>query len=317
MSSEPDRTPAAPYAARLRAAAGATDLALCAGIDPSPDAIALLLDPGPSPTGATVDGRRTRAAAMERFGGMVVEAVRDHAVAVKPQLAWFESAGAPGLRALERVVDYARRAGLLVVLDGKRGDVPHSAAVYADAWLGEAAGSGIRGDALTVNAAIGADALAAMAEVAAARGCALYALVLTSNPGAARLQGAELRDGTPWWHELARAVDAADTAAGGGVVGAVVGATHGSALVDAASLLRTAPLLVPGIGAQGGELRALLPLAGRADAPPTLVNASRSLLPRDASTAPGFRFAVSAAARELAGSLAATCSQVRGAPSIH
>jgi orotidine-5'-phosphate decarboxylase len=233
----------------------------------------------------------------------VIEAVRDDVAAIKLQLAWFETAGAPGLRALERVLAFARRAGMLVVIDGKRGDVPHSAAAYADAWLGELAESGVGGDAMTINAAIGPDALAAMVEVAAARHCALYALLHTSNPGAASLQAAPLADGRPWWHLLATQLAEADAAVGGGVVGAVIGATQPDALRQARELLPMAPLLVPGLGAQGGAVADLAPLA-TPDAPATLVNASRSLLPNEALDTVAFRAAITANVRSFATSLA-------------
>lgn len=241
---------------------------------------------------------------MERFAGMVIEAVRDEAAAVKLQLAWFETAGAPGMRALERVLAFARRADMLVVIDGKRGDVPHSARAYADAWLGERAESGVGGDALTVNAAIGADALAVMAEVAAERGCALYALLHTSNPGASEVQAAVLADGRPWWHLVAAQLAAADAAAGGGVVGAVLGATHADVLRQARALLPNAPLLVPGIGAQGGDV-ADLSLLTSDGAPTTLVNSSRSLLPSSPLDTAGFRAVVSARLHAFAESLPA------------
>src|SRR5690606_38542979 len=106
--------------------------------DPSPAAVSLV-----APEVSRADSRIRRAGAMERFAGLVIESVRDYSVAIKPQIAWFETAGAPGIRALERTVAYARAAGLLVVLDAKRGDIPESARAYADAWLGESAASGI------------------------------------------------------------------------------------------------------------------------------------------------------------------------------
>lgn len=290
-------TPAATFAQRLTRRAHDRPFAVCAGIDPSPDAVALLT------TNTLGPARTTRAGAIERFAGMVIEAVRDDAAAIKLQLAWFETAGAPGMRALERVLTFARRADMLVVIDGKRGDVPHSAAAYADAWLGELAESGVGGDALTINAAIGADSVAAMAEVAAARRCALFALLHTSNAGAGSLQAAPLADGRPWWHLLADQLAEADAAVGGGVVGAVIGATQPDALGEARRLLPTAPLLVPGIGAQGGAIEDLAPLA-TTGAPATLVNASRSLLPTEPLDTAAFRAAISANVRALAASLA-------------
>lgn len=259
----------ATYEDRLTAAMVDVRSAVCAGIDPSPNALSLFAEL------TTPTSRREHASNIERFSRSIVEAVATTAVAIKPQMAWFETAGADGLRALERCVDDARSAGLLVVLDGKRGDIPHSAAAYADAYLGSDASSGICADAMTVNAAIGVDSLAEMATIAHARGCQLYALAHTSNPGSVALQRAELAggDGRQWWHLIAEAIEATGT-------GAVIGATHRELLADVRKYLPTAPLLVPGVGAQGGSTEDLAALA-RYGASPTLIPVSRSLLPQN------------------------------------
>lgn len=308
----PQRVRRASFRDRLARRAADAPVAACIGIDPSPDSLALLEG---IPVGTPGRGGRvTRANAIERFAGLVIESARDHAPAVKPNIAWFEAAGAPGMRALERAVDFARTAGLLVILDAKRGDVPHSAAAYADAWLGDDAASGIGGDALTINASIGIDAVDAMAAIAAARNTALYALVHTSNPGAHLLQGAELADGgTPWWHLLAREIAAVDERHGGGVVGAVVGATRPELLAEARTLLPTAPLLVPGIGAQGGSIDDLGGLLATTNAPTTLVAAARSLLPAEPRSTIAFRHAVQDAAATLARRLSAIPTASAGA----
>jgi orotidine-5'-phosphate decarboxylase len=273
------------YARRLAERAERRRSTLCAGIDPTPETLRLLSDDA-------LDSRATHAAAIERFASFLIESVRDHAVAVKPQLAWFELAGWQGMRALERTVAYARTAGLLVLLDAKRGDVPHSAAGYAQAWLGADAGSGAGGDALTVHGSVGGDALAAMAEVAHARGCQVYSLVHTSNPGAVPLQGAQLADGRAWWELLAADVEAAGA-------GAVVGATHPEVLHQARAAMPNAPLLLPGIGAQGASVDDISELAP-GDAPPPLVAASRALLPAEPCTIGAFRQHVSHQAEQLA-----------------
>ncbi len=299
----PERRRHASFAQRLARRAGDAPLAACVGIDPSPDALALLDGIAVGARGRA--GRTTRAGAIERFAGLVVESARDHAVAVKPQVAWYEAAGAPGMRALERTIEFARTAGLLVVLDAKRGDVPHTAAAYADAWLGDDAANGIGVDALTVNVSIGVDSLEAMATIAAERHCALYALLHTSNPGASLLQSAELADGRAWWELLASELAAVDERVGGGVVGAVVGATRPELLARARALLPGSPLLLPGIGAQGGSTDELAPLVDASGTAPTsLIVAARSLLPADPCNTPSFRHAVASASRELAASLA-------------
>lgn len=299
----PERRRRASFVDRLARRAADAPLALCVGVDPSPEALHLLEGiPVGTPGRA---GRTTRAGAMERFAGLVVESARDHAVAVKPQVAWFEAAGVPGMLALERTVEFARTAGLLVVLDAKRGDVPHTAAAYADAWLGDEAGSGVGADAMTVNATVGIDAVEAMARIAQQRHCALYALVHTSNPGAGDLQSTALRGGEPWWRHLAAQLSTLDETLGGGIVGGVVGATRPELLGQVRHALPTAPLLVPGIGTQGGRTDALDGLLVGADPPTTLVASARSLLPdRRCGTQP-FRHAVDRAAHRMAAELAA------------
>lgn len=271
---------------RLTEICGSRDSALCAGIDPSPESVALIL-------GQRIgDTRAARAQAMERFALNIIEAICDRAVAIKPQMAWFETAGADGMAALERCVNAARDVGLIVVLDGKRGDIPHSASAYADAYLGSEASSGIRADALTANAAIGSDALSAMTEIAHRRACQIYALVHTSNPGSLALQRAKLADSREWWHLLAEMVEAARA-------GAVIGATHPELLATVRNYLPTAPLLVPGIGAQGGSTDTLIALATATSAP-TLVPVSRSLLPQSPCSEDEFKRIVSDHCDELA-----------------
>ncbi len=125
----------------------------------------------------------------------VIEATAPAIVAVKPQLACFERLGSPGWAALEALVEHAHAHGLLVILDGKRGDVPVTASVYAKALA--------QGDACTVNPLLGRDALAPFAEGPAAP----FLLVRTSNPGAADVLDLELAAGGRLWEALARLAD--------------------------------------------------------------------------------------------------------------
>lgn len=275
-----------PYRDRLRAACGGQTAGVCVGIDPSPDACALI-------SGADTPGdREARAAAIRELGTAIVTgASRAGAAAIKPQMAWFEHAGPEGMQALMDIVDTARAVELVVVLDGKRGDIPHSAAAYAEAYLGEAAASGIRADALTVNAWIGEDALRAMADVAEERQAMVYALVATSNPGAAYLHDIADHNGDAWWQRVADIVDQCG-------VGAVVGATRTATAQHAARRMPDAPLLIPGIGAQGGHVSELATWLHR-PAAPTLITASRSLLPQAAGSADALSGHVAAAINAL------------------
>jgi orotidine-5'-phosphate decarboxylase len=204
-------------------------------------------------------------------------------VAVKPQLACFERLGAPGWEALEQVVAIARDHGLLVVGDGKRGDVPVTATAYAQAYAGVTPGpfgdvAGLGLDAFTANPLLGRDSLEPLVETAAAAGAGCFVLVRTSNPGAAELQDS----GDPPLHErLARLVDelGRDRRGDSGLslVGAVTGATTPEHLGRLRELMPHAVFLLPGVGAQGGRVEEL----GPAFAPHPaagLVTASRSIV---------------------------------------
>jgi orotidine-5'-phosphate decarboxylase len=200
----------------------------------------------------------------------VIDAAGGACVAVKPQLACFERLGAAGWSALRGVVAYARAAGLLVIADGKRGDVPVTAAVYAEALVGE-----LGADAFTANPLLGVDAL----EPLVASGAGVFVLVRTSNPGAADVQDLELADGGPLWQRLARIVAELGGPGERGLadVGAVLGATEPWHLERARELMPRAVFLLPGVGAQGGRVEDLAPAFGPGRAG-GLVSASRSIV---------------------------------------
>jgi orotidine-5'-phosphate decarboxylase len=182
-------------------------------------------------------------------------------VAVKPQLACFERLGAPGWRALTEVIEASREAGLLVVADGKRGDVPVTAAAYGQAMVGAVPTPwgevpGLGADAFTANPLLGGDALDPLVKAAAEAGAGVFALVRTSNPGAADVQDAEA-GGAPLHERLAGLVaERAGALAGqGGLsgMGAVVGATAPRHMARLRELMPDSIFLIPGIGAQGGK----------------------------------------------------------------
>jgi orotidine-5'-phosphate decarboxylase len=214
----------------------------------------------------------------------VLAAAGPACVAAKPQLACFERLGAPGWRALERAADAARAAGLLLIADGKRGDVPVSASAYAQAFFGETETpwgpvAGLRADALTANGLLGRDALEPLVEAAAATGAGLFVLVRTSNPGAADVLDLELADGR--LHEqLARLVAELGPRLAGSSglsgAGAVVGATEPEHLARLRELMPAAIFLLPGVGAQGGSATDL-GAAFTANPASALVTASRSI----------------------------------------
>lgn len=203
---------------------------------------------------------------------------------MKPQLACFERLGPPGWAALEDCVGAARDAGLLVVADGKRGDVPVSSAAYAQALFGSVPTpfgevQGLGADAATVNLLLGGDALEPLIEAASAAGAGLFALVRTSNPGAADLLDLPAPE-APLHERLAALVaERADRLAGeNGLsgMGAVVGATDPHHLGRLRELMPAAIFLIPGVGAQGGRPSDLGPALGSHPAS-ILVAASRSI----------------------------------------
>jgi orotidine-5'-phosphate decarboxylase len=216
----------------------------------------------------------------------LIDAAGPACVAVKPQLACFERLGAPGWLALEHVAVHARASGLLVLADGKRGDVPVTAAAYGQALVGGTPSpfgtvAGLEADAFTANPLLGRDALEPLIHAARARGAGAFVLVRTSNPGAADFLDARLETGERLWERLARMVaELGEAGAEGGVgltdVGAVTGATEPEHLTRLRELMPRTPFLLPGIGAQGGDVAALAPAfaPGRAGG---LVTASRSI----------------------------------------
>jgi orotidine-5'-phosphate decarboxylase len=224
------------FGARLRNAMDARG-PLCVGIDPHPSLLSAWGLPD-SPSG------------LERFTRTVVEAVADRVPVAKPQSAFFERFGSSGIAVLESTIRQLREAGTLVLLDVKRGDIGSTAAAYADAYLDPA--SPLRADAITVSPYLGFGSLAPIIEKAVATNAGAFVLALTSNPEGRAVQRARTADG----RTVAQLVidEVAQVNAGVsplGDIGVVVGATVGDAGHDLTVL--NGPVLVPGLGAQGGR----------------------------------------------------------------
>jgi orotidine-5'-phosphate decarboxylase len=233
---------------------------LCAGIDPHP---ALL--------GAW--GLTDSVVGLERFSLTAVEALGGCVAALKPQSAFFERHGSRGVAVLEKVVAEARGMGVLVVLDVKRGDIGSTAQAYADAYLDPS--SPLFVDAITASPFLGVGTLDPMIETALAYGSGVFVLALTSNPEGPQVQHATAEDGRTVAGTVLAAVAAQNRGAEPmGSVGAVVGATIGGTTED---LAVNGPLLVPGLGAQGGSLVDVRRIFGDA-ARNVLVSSSREIL---------------------------------------
>ena len=231
---------------------------MCLGLDP---------EPGPA------------AAVGERCLGLI-ESAGASCVAVKPQLACFERLGPPGWEALSETVAAAQRAGLLVIADGKRGDVPHTASVYAENLMGSGGdGQPLGADAVTVNPLMGGDVLDAFVEVAELARAGLFVLVRTSNPGAADLLDLDT-GGVPLFERIAALVaERGERLAGErglSGMGAVAGATEPRHLARLRELMPRSIFLIPGVGAQGGQASDLGAALGPHPAS-ILVAASRSI----------------------------------------
>jgi orotidine 5'-phosphate decarboxylase subfamily 2 len=213
---------AEPYFDILRASSKARDSVLCVGLDPEPERI---------PGGA---------AGAARFCIDIIQRTADYAAAYKPNSAFWEQYGPDGWKALLEVRQ-AAPAGIPFLFDGKRADVGHTSAAYA-----RAAFDGLGMDAMTVHAYHGADSLA---EFTAHVGKGVYVVCRTSNPGASDLQHLDT-GGQPLYLRVAALAERVNAA---GNVGLVAGTTAPEQVAElrAASSL---PFLLPGIGAQGGDL---------------------------------------------------------------
>jgi orotidine-5'-phosphate decarboxylase len=195
------------------------------------------------------------ATAFRSFCFGIVDVVAPLVPAVKPQAAFFEQWGVPGMAALHEVIRYARDKGLLVILDGKRNDIGTTAQAYAEGWLGRDAISGWGADALTVSPYLGEDSLSPFVEVSQQRGAGIFVLVKTSNPGGGMLQDLVV-EGRPIYARVGQHVEQLAAASVGnsgyGNVGAVVGATYPEQLAEMRQAMPHAWVLIPGFGAQGG-----------------------------------------------------------------
>ncbi|SHJ37499.1 orotidine-5'-phosphate decarboxylase [Tessaracoccus bendigoensis DSM 12906] len=231
---------------------------LCVGIDPMPS----VLDAWGLPHDV---------AGLERCARGIVEVLGPEIAVFKPQSAFFEAFGSPGIAVLERVLADIHAAGALSILDVKRGDIGSSMAGYAAAFLGD--GAPLWADAITLSPYLGVGALRPAIDAAVSGGQGVYVLARTSNPDGAAVQLADTGAGTVAQHvvdaarELNPLVD--------GAVGLVVGATHHHLGCDLTGF--NGSILVPGIGAQGGSVAELGAVFGDAVAR-VLPTASRDVI---------------------------------------
>jgi orotidine-5'-phosphate decarboxylase len=220
---------------------------LCLGIDPHPELLRAWELP------ATPGG-------LAAFCDICVDAYAGFAM-VKPQVAFFEAYGSAGFAVLERTTAALRANGVLVLADAKRGDIGSTMAAYATAWAGD---SPLAADAVTASPYLGFGSLRPLLEVAAAHDRGVFVLAATSNPEGPTVQRADAGGRTVAQlivDHVAMANQGSNQGAGAGSVGVVVGAT----VLQAPDLSELGgPVLVPGVGAQGGRAEALAGLGGAA-----------------------------------------------------
>jgi orotidine-5'-phosphate decarboxylase len=271
-----------PFADRLEAAIEAKGSCLVVGIDPAlerlPEEVrsrVAAVGRGSGPTAPRA------AAAIGLWARDLVEAIAPFAAAVKPNTAFFERFGAAGWDALQATCRAARAAGLLVIVDGKRGDIDSTARAYADGLLGGLPDTvGAAADAVTVNPYLGTDGIRPFLDAAREGGKGLFVLVRTSNPSAAEIQDLDA-GGRPVYLRVADLValwgDELVGEMGLSSVGAVVGATAPRQAAEVRAALPRAIFLVPGYGAQGAGAEEIRPhfLPGGRGA---VVNSSRAII---------------------------------------
>ena len=293
--------------ARPRIATTAFSDRVAEAVDRKRTQIVLGLDPRPAllPVELRGGAHMSRAAAADacaRFCAGLVDATAPYVVGAKLQLAFFEALGAPGVAAFEEVCEYARNAGLLVVADGKRGDIGSTARAYADAYLERREGGEPRVDALTVNPYLGSDSVEPLLAACRRAGTGIFALVKTSNGGTVDVQELALSNGRRVWHQVAELVagwgDDIVGERGLSSVGAVVGATYPRAVGEARRLMPKAILLLPGIGAQGAT-PADVARAFKSGPASALVPVSRSVIYAFRVDGADWRKAAAAAAARL------------------
>lgn len=195
------------------------------------------------------------------FNREIVEATRDYVCAYKPNMAFYEMYGIYGLSALIKTVDFIHDVGLPVILDAKRGDVGHSSAAYAKAIF-----EVFKADATTVNPYLGHDSVRPFIDYSEK---GVFVLCLTSNIGFKDFQVTGTEE--PLYKSVARHVKEWNHY---GNCGLVVGATKPEQLKEINELVPDMPLLIPGIGAQGGDLEASVKYGGKR----AILNSSRSIL---------------------------------------
>lgn len=260
------------FVARLYAAARRHDSLVCVGLDPELERIPAHIRALPQP--------------IFEFNRRIIDATAEFACCFKPQFAHYAALGAEDELLATIQYIHARHPGLPVILDSKRGDIGSTAAKYAQESFGR-----YEADAVTVNPYLGSDSVEPFLKWPD-RGVIL--LCRTSNPGARDFQDLT-SDGRPLYMHVAERV--AKQWNGGGQCMLVIGATYPKELAEVRAVVGEVPFLVPGVGAQGGDVAAAVRAGRTADGLGLVLNSSRGIL--YAGSGEGFADAARAAARQL------------------
>ncbi len=234
-----------PFGDRLSMALNKFQTPLCVGIDPH-----MLLMPDLFKS----SNKKQQIEKLESFSLSCIEAAHNRVPAIKPQVALFEKFGPEGMGILQRIGKTAQSAGLLVIMDAKRGDIGSTSNAYAEGWLGEDAA--FYCDALTVNPYLGLDTLKPFIEEAIKGNNGLFILLKTSNPGSSDLQELYCDDKPIYQHladKLSPTINWYVGKTGWSSIGVVVGATNPKEAKLIRKFLPSSPFLIPGFGAQGAN----------------------------------------------------------------
>lgn len=223
---------------------------ICVGCDPDPE----LFPP-------ELAGQEDAIAATDAFGLELIAAVREVAAAFKCQAAFYERFGPAGYEVLARHLAAAREAGLITILDCKRGDVGHTMRAYCEAYA--TPGAPLEADAVTLSPYLGSDGLEPFDECAGEHGKGYFVVVKSSNPSTADVQDVKTEDGRPVYYRVAEMTASIGQHLigkhGYSAAGAVVGATYPDVVARMRELMPQQFFLMPGVGAQGADVALLGP----------------------------------------------------------
>ncbi|MCL4133253.1 UNVERIFIED_CONTAM: hypothetical protein GTU68_045080 [Idotea baltica] len=181
-----------------------------------------------------------------------IEACRDYVPIIKPNIAFFEALGIPGLKALKTVSKIIKEQDILCLIDAKRGDIGSTAKAYSQAFLGKTLI-----DAITINPYLGFDTITPFLENLELEGKGIFVLVKTSNPGSADIQNLKLESGITVAEHIAKEISEIGKKfigkSGASSIGVVIGATYPEEALKFRELMPNIPFLIPGFGAQGGS----------------------------------------------------------------